>query len=73
MKEQSTILAVEGMSCGHCVGAVKELIEKTEGVQSAEVDLGAKEAAVSFNPSITNAQTIIDTINSSNIYKATQK
>jgi len=73
MKEQSIILAVEGMTCGHCVNGVKNLIEEVDGVQSAEVDLGSKEANILFDETATNSQTIINTINSSNSYKAKQK
>lgn len=61
------------MSCGHCSNAVKNLIEEVDGVVSAEVDLGSKEATVSFDPNTTNAQAIIANINSSEIYKATEK
>jgi len=42
-------------------------------VQSAEVDLGSKEANILFDETATNSQTIINTINSSNSYKAKQK
>lgn len=39
---------MEGMSCGHCVMAVKKAIEALDGVRSAEVDLGNKEAVVEY-------------------------
>ncbi|MFF0147060.1 copper ion binding protein [Amycolatopsis sulphurea] len=32
---------VEGMTCAHCVGAVKEEVGELTGVNSVEVDLGA--------------------------------
>lgn len=70
---KQTVIKVDGMSCGHCSNAVKNLIEEVSGVQSADVDLGTKEATVEFNSANTTAQTIIENINSSNIYKATQK
>lgn len=73
MKEQSTTLDVEGMTCGHCVNGVKNLIEEVDGVRSAEVNLGLKEANILFDEAATSTQAIIDNINSSNIYKATQK
>lgn len=37
------------MACGHCVMAVKKAIENLEGVRSAEVDLGKKEAVVEYD------------------------
>ena len=39
-------IKVEGMMCQHCVSHVKEALEKTEGVESAEVSLEKKEALV---------------------------
>lgn len=33
-------LSVQGMSCGHCVKAVKEALERVEGVLRAEVEIG---------------------------------
>ena len=42
-------IKIEGMSCKHCVMAVKKAIESLNGVQSAEVDLEAKQAIVDFD------------------------
>jgi copper chaperone len=33
-------LQVQGMSCGHCVKAVREALTGVEGVQRADVELG---------------------------------
>lgn len=70
---EKAIIEVEGMSCGHCSNAVKNLIEEVEGVQSAMVDLSTKQAKVEFDTTSTSTQAIIENINSSEIYKATQK
>jgi copper chaperone CopZ len=70
---EKTVISIEGMSCGHCSNAVKNLVEEVDGIETVEVDLGTNEARVSYNPAATNAQAIIDNINSSNTYKATQK
>ena len=67
-----TTVAIEGMSCDHCVNAVKMLLENMNGVEKAEVSLNTKDAHVLFAET-TSEQTIIDTINSSNSYKAKQK
>ena len=32
---------VVGMTCGHCVAAVKEEVSKLEGVDRVEIDLGS--------------------------------
>ena len=39
-------IKVEGMMCQHCVSHVKEALEKTEGVESAEVSLENKSATI---------------------------
>ena len=39
-------IKVEGMMCQHCVSHVKEALEKTEGVESAEVSLENKSAII---------------------------
>ncbi len=70
---ENTVLEIEGMSCGHCVNAVEAIIQGLDGIESVEIDLGAKEARVSYNQVATNSEAIIDNINSSNIYKASQK
>jgi len=72
MSEKTTI-AVEGMSCGHCTNAVKNLIEEVIGVERAEVNLDLREANVSFDANTTNPEAIIENINSTDIYKATEK
>jgi len=66
------ILEVEGMTCGHCARAVKEMAEEVEGVSSAQVNLETKEVNVSITGPV-SPQAIIDNINSSNTYKAKVK
>ena len=39
-------IVIEGMSCMHCVGAVKNALSEIEGVISVNVDLAAKTATV---------------------------
>ncbi|MFT4595386.1 MAG: copper chaperone [Psychroserpens sp.] len=70
---EETIIEVEGMTCGHCSNAVKNLIEEVDGVKSAAIELNTKEAKVEFDSNSTSVQAIIENINSSEIYKATQK
>lgn len=40
---------IEGMSCQHCVGRVKQALEALDGVQGVEVEVGF--ANVSFDNS----------------------
>jgi copper chaperone len=42
-------LKVSGMTCQHCVRAVREALERQDGVQTAEVDLEAGRAIVEYD------------------------
>jgi copper chaperone CopZ len=42
----STTLKVNGMTCMHCVAAVKKALEQVPGVQTAEVSLEKAQAVV---------------------------
>ena len=43
----NTKLKVSGMTCMHCVGAVKKALEQVPGVESADVSLEQAQALVS--------------------------
>ncbi|HEY7768360.1 heavy-metal-associated domain-containing protein [Longimicrobium sp.] len=47
MMEKLT-LEIDGMSCGHCVGAVRRALEGMDGVQVESVRVG--EAEVRYDP-----------------------
>lgn len=46
---KNVVINVGGMSCGHCVKAVKNAAEALEGVSRAVVDLDAGTAAVEYD------------------------
>ncbi|MHB8248922.1 MAG: CopZ family metallochaperone [Acidithiobacillus sp.] len=46
------ILKVQGMTCGHCVMAVKKALGKVPGVTHVEVDLSAGKAVVQGGASV---------------------
>lgn len=46
-----TTLRVTGMSCEHCVRAVKQALQQVKGVERAEVDLEAGRARVRYDES----------------------
>lgn len=66
------VLAVEGMTCGGCVAAVKSALKKTEGVTSYEVSLEKKEADVKFDPAKTEPEKIAAEVSKTG-FKATVK
>ena len=55
----STTYRVEGMTCDHCVRAVRTEVEAIEGVAEVEVDLATGEVAVTsdapLDPAIVRA------------------
>ena len=53
--EQRTI-AIQGMSCGHCVAAVKSALTGLDGVQVEEVKVGS--ARVAYDPQAVSAEQI---------------
>ncbi|HEY2376957.1 MAG TPA: cation transporter [Gemmatimonadaceae bacterium] len=53
-------LTIEGMSCEHCVRAVKGRLTKTPGVTVEEVAIGS--ATLRYDPSRTNVDEIEEAI-----------
>jgi copper chaperone len=49
-------LKVSGMSCQHCVRAVRTALESVEGVSRADVDLEAGRARVEYEEGRTSVQ-----------------
>ena len=56
--EQTTIFAIENMTCPLCPVTVKTAMERVEGVQSVKIDFAAKTATVVFDPSVTTVEAI---------------
>ena len=55
---QKLDLNVDGMSCQHCVHAVKSSVSALAGVAAVDVSLEKKLATVSFDPAKTNREAI---------------
>jgi copper chaperone CopZ len=53
-------LTIEGMSCEHCVRAVRGRLEKTPGVKVDDVQVGT--ATLEFDPAKTNLDDIEEAI-----------
>ena len=47
---ETTVLKVNGMTCGGCVRSVKNVLESIQGVNSAEVSLEKAQATVTYDP-----------------------
>lgn len=61
-------LKIEGLSCGHCVNAVKTILTELDGVAFAEVKL-PDVAHIEFDEQKLTLETIKTAINNSEIYK----
>ena len=48
----TTIIKINGMSCGHCTMAVKKALGQIEGVETVEVNLEEKTATISSTTSL---------------------
>lgn len=51
---QQVILAIEGMSCGHCAAKVEKALFATAGVVSADVSLESNSVKIAYDPDRTN-------------------
>ncbi|HJR42836.1 MAG TPA: cation transporter [Gemmatimonadaceae bacterium] len=54
-------LQIDGMSCGHCVAAVKSALAKMDGVAVEQVDIGS--ARVTYDPARVTPEQIVDAVN----------
>lgn len=53
---QSLTLAISGMSCGHCLNAVRNALAGAQGVALRSVQMGRAE--LDFDPAVTSADAI---------------
>lgn len=53
---ENITLEIRGMTCGHCVAAVKRALSGLAGVGEAEVTLDPPRATVRFDPSKVSPQ-----------------
>ncbi len=60
MTMQTETLTIGGMSCGHCVRAVREALERVEGVEVENVEIGT--ARVRYDASKTPRARIAEAV-----------
>lgn len=62
MSKEVRTLSVNGMSCEHCVKAVKGAVGQLNGVDSVNVDLKGKKTTIEFDPEKVTVKQIKDAI-----------
>jgi len=53
-------MKIDGMSCGHCVAAVREALTELPGVQVDDVRIGS--AAVRYDPAAVTPEQVADAV-----------
>jgi len=61
-KAQRVVIPVTGMTCAACEARIQRTLSRTPGVVGASVNLMMGNATVSFDPSATNPETLVETI-----------
>ncbi|ENH98054.1 copper-transporting ATPase [Gracilibacillus halophilus YIM-C55.5] len=59
---ETTELDVYGMTCAACSNRIEKVLNKQEGVQSANVNLTTEQASVEYNPEQVDTKALIDKI-----------
>jgi len=54
-------LDIDGMSCEHCVRAVRRALEQVDGVRVDDVAIGT--ARVTYDPALASVEEIVDAVN----------
>ena len=60
--EKTATISIEGMSCEHCVRAVKDALSSQNGVKSVDVSLEGKNARVVYDDEHTRLNDLESTI-----------
>ena len=53
-------LKIDGMTCGHCVGAVTKALKSMDGVNLEQVSVGS--ATVAYDPAVTSEARITEAV-----------
>ena len=64
---------VEGMRCEYCSANISSRLRAVDGVSSTEVDFASKTVVVTYDPSQTGPEQLIETIESAGDFRASVK
>ncbi len=62
--QQQIILPITGMHCEGCASTISHNLEQITGILTANVSIATDQAAITFNPTALNEETIVDKIRS---------
>ncbi len=62
--QQQIILPITGMHCENCASTISHNLEQMTGILTANVSIATDQAAITFNPTDLNEETIVDKIRS---------
>src|SRR5437588_7442654 len=71
-EESQAVLALEGMTCASCAMRIEKGLKKVPGVKDASVNLATEQAAVTFDPVLTNVEQMVQKVEAVG-YKAMQQ
>jgi Cu+-exporting ATPase len=61
-RSEKITIPVSGMTCAACSSRVQRALEKSRGVAKANVNLMTRNATVDFDPGVTSAESLVETI-----------
>ncbi len=64
-KQEYVTVNISGMSCNHCVQRIEKSLQQAKGVNTARVELSEEKAYIDYDPSVINAETLLQIINDS--------
>lgn len=63
-------LKIDGMTCGHCERAVKEVIQSLDGISSVQIDRNSGTGVVVINDALVSPMQLIEAVDNTGIYRA---
>jgi len=64
-KQENVTINISGMSCNHCSQRIEKALQQANGVNTARVELSEEKAYIDYDPSVINAETLLQVIKDS--------
>src|SRR3990170_3013093 len=66
-------IGIEGMTCGSCVSTIETNLKKEDGVLSTSVNLATEKGTITYDPSRTTVEQILESIKDSGYHPVVEK